>query len=48
MKEALKENVIMLARQGWTVDEIAKALKLSIEEVQLILETAPPQGDKTM
>ena len=36
-----KENVIALARQGWKVDEIAKALKISRGEVELILEMAP-------
>ena len=36
-----KENIIALARQGWTVDEIAKALKISRGEVELTLEVAP-------
>jgi DNA-directed RNA polymerase specialized sigma24 family protein len=36
-----KENVIALARQGWTKDEIAKAMKISLGEVELILEMAP-------
>ena len=36
-----KENVIALARQGWKVDEIAKALKISRGEVELILDVAP-------
>ena len=36
-----KENVITLARQGWKVDEIAKALKISRGEVELILDMAP-------
>ena len=36
-----KENVISLARQGWTVDEIAKTMKISRGEVELILEMAP-------
>jgi len=36
-----KENVIALARQGWKVDEIAKAMKISRGEVELILEMAP-------
>ena len=36
-----KENVISLARQGWKVDEIAKTMKISRGEVELILEMAP-------
>jgi chromosome segregation ATPase len=36
-----KENVIRLARLGWTIDAIAKTMKMSIGEVELILETAP-------
>jgi len=36
-----KENVIALARQGWKVDEIAKAMKISRGEVELILDMAP-------
>ncbi|MCL2374111.1 MAG: hypothetical protein FWC65_02580 [Treponema sp.] len=36
-----KENVITLAKQGWKVDEIAKALKISRGEVELILDLAP-------
>ena len=36
-----KENVRSLARQGWTVDEIAKTMKISRGEVELILEMAP-------
>ena len=36
-----KENVITLARQGWKPDEIAKAMKISRGEVELILEMAP-------
>jgi DNA-binding NarL/FixJ family response regulator len=36
-----KENVITLARQGWSVDEIAKTMKISRGEVELILEMAP-------
>jgi len=36
-----KENIIILARQGWTVDEIAKNLKISRGEVELTLEFAP-------
>jgi chromosome segregation ATPase len=37
----LKENVIALGRQGWTDDKIAKAMKISLGEVELILEMAP-------
>ncbi|MDR2617792.1 MAG: hypothetical protein LBC62_02870 [Treponema sp.] len=33
-----RENVIKLARQGWTIKEIAKVMKLSQSEVELILE----------
>ena len=33
-----KENVIALLKQGWTEKEIAKSLKLSLGEVQLIRE----------
>ena len=36
-----KENVISLARQGWKVDEIAKTMKISRGEVELILEMMP-------
>ena len=36
-----KENVVTLARQGWKVDEIARAMKISRGEVELILEMAP-------
>jgi hypothetical protein len=35
---AARENVIRLHRQGWSVDEIARSLKLSKGEVELILE----------
>jgi DNA-binding NarL/FixJ family response regulator len=33
-----RENIIKLARQGWTVEEIAKTMKVSRGEVELILE----------
>ena len=33
-----REAVISLKRKGWTVEEIAKAQKLTISEVELILE----------
>jgi predicted RNase H-like nuclease (RuvC/YqgF family) len=36
-----RENVIKLARQGWTVEEIAKSMKISRGAVELILELAP-------
>jgi len=36
-----KENVITLAKQGWKTDEIAKALKISRGEVELILDMQP-------
>ncbi|MDR2144374.1 MAG: hypothetical protein LBP29_08400 [Treponema sp.] len=35
---AARDNAIKLARQGWKVDEIATALKMSKGEVELILE----------
>ncbi|MDR0688933.1 MAG: hypothetical protein LBG08_01515, partial [Spirochaetaceae bacterium] len=35
---ATRDNVIRLHRQGWSVDEIARSLKLSKGEVELILE----------
>jgi len=37
----IRDNVVRLKRQGWTIDEIAESLKLSKGEVELILETAP-------
>ena len=33
-----RENIIRLKRQGWTIDEIARSLKISKGEVELILE----------
>ncbi|MDR1058096.1 MAG: hypothetical protein LBL43_00985 [Treponema sp.] len=36
-----RETIVRLARQGWTVQQIAKAMKISRGEVELILETAP-------
>jgi DNA-binding NarL/FixJ family response regulator len=33
-----RESVVKLARQGWTVNQIADALKLSKSEVELIME----------
>ena len=38
----LKDKVIALSRQGWTPDEIAKALKISKGEVELIIEISSP------
>lgn len=36
-----RETVSKLARQGWTVEEIARATKLSRGEIELILEMSP-------
>ena len=36
----VQENVLKLSRQGWKNNEIAKALNLSLGEVDLILEYA--------
>ena len=36
-----RETVIKLKHQGWTVQEIARATKLSRGEIELILEVAP-------
>ena len=36
-----RETVTKLAHQGWSVQEIARATKLSRGEVELILEVAP-------
>jgi len=36
-----RESVIKLATKGWKVEEIAKSLKLSRSEVELILEISP-------
>ncbi|MFP4444530.1 MAG: DUF6115 domain-containing protein, partial [Spirochaetia bacterium] len=33
-----REMVVKLARQGWTVKEIARATKLGVGEVELIFE----------
>jgi uncharacterized phage infection (PIP) family protein YhgE len=38
---AVRENVRRLARQGWGADEIARSLKISRSEVELILELEP-------
>lgn len=36
--ESIRNNVMKLARQGWSKDEIARATKLSLGEVELIME----------
>ena len=36
-----RENIISLKRQGWKIDEIARTLKISKGEVELILELGP-------
>jgi len=36
-----RETVVKLAHQGWSVDEISRAVKLSKGEVELILEISP-------
>jgi DNA repair exonuclease SbcCD ATPase subunit len=38
-----RENIIKLRRLGWTVEEIAKNMKISQGAVELILETAPKE-----
>ncbi len=38
-----RENIIKLKRQGWTIDEIAGAMKISKGEVELILELGPKE-----
>ncbi|MDR2403517.1 MAG: hypothetical protein LBD78_05760, partial [Spirochaetaceae bacterium] len=38
---ATRDSAVKLARQGWTVDEIAAALKISRAEVELIIEMGP-------
>jgi transcriptional regulator len=35
-----RDDVIRLKKQGWTVDDIVKSLKISRAAVELILETA--------
>jgi len=34
----IRENIIKLKRQGWSVDEIARALKISKGEAQLYID----------
>jgi DNA-binding NarL/FixJ family response regulator len=36
-----RDNVIKLTRQGWKVNEIARTLKISKSEVELIQEIGP-------
>jgi transcriptional regulator len=38
---ATRDSAVKLARQGWTMDEIAAALKISRAEVELIIEMGP-------
>jgi DNA repair exonuclease SbcCD ATPase subunit len=38
---SVRENVLQLAKRGWTVDEIARAVKIGRGEVELILELMP-------
>jgi DNA repair exonuclease SbcCD ATPase subunit len=37
----VRETVVKLAHQGWSIDEISRAVKLSKGEVELILEISP-------
>ncbi|MDR0525610.1 MAG: hypothetical protein LBG90_07040 [Spirochaetaceae bacterium] len=39
----VRDNIIRLARQGWKVDEIARAVKRSKGEVELVLEIMPKE-----
>jgi len=32
-----KENIVRLKRQGWSIDEIAQALKISKEKIESIV-----------
>jgi response regulator of citrate/malate metabolism len=41
LSEQKKRDIIILASQGWPVDRIAKTMKVSRGEVELILEFAP-------
>jgi ATP-dependent Clp protease ATP-binding subunit ClpA len=38
-----KENIVKLARQGWSADEISRAMKCSKYEVERILKIAPKE-----
>jgi DNA repair exonuclease SbcCD ATPase subunit len=42
---AVRENVIRLARQGWSNQEIAKVMKISVGQVELILEIGLTERD---
>jgi DNA repair exonuclease SbcCD ATPase subunit len=37
----VREDIVKLARQGWTAGEISKAMQISRGAVELVLETAP-------
>ena len=39
----VRDNIIRLARLGWTVNEIARAVKCGKGEVELILEIMPKE-----
>jgi chromosome segregation ATPase len=39
----VRDNIIRLARLGWTVDEIARTMKRSRGEVELVLEIMPKE-----
>jgi DNA repair exonuclease SbcCD ATPase subunit len=45
LSEQKKRDIVILAEQGWTVEQIAKAEKVSIGVVQLVLEMAPRERD---
>ena len=45
LSEEKKRDIVILAEQGWTVEQIAKAEKVSIGVVQLVLEMAPRERD---
>jgi ATP-dependent Clp protease ATP-binding subunit ClpA len=38
-----KENILKLARKGWTVDEISRAMKCSQDEVERIVKLVPQE-----
>jgi chromosome segregation ATPase len=38
-----RENIIKLRQQGWTIEEIAKTMKISQGEVELIVDLAPKE-----
>jgi len=45
LSEQKKRDIIILKEQGWTDEEIAKAEKISIGMVQLVLDMAPRERD---